>query len=154
MLRAVAVRRSKYSGLCNEHARMRRRDAGLRRAATQLQALRRGLTQARRYRGMRFGAVALQAAWRGAVGRRAFLRQKAASLYIQARWRSLLVLRARQASRVSLLCMSQMALHSKMYQCCSSNAVEARHSPCWQPDVMFALSKYWLLRYTSLQCIK
>ena len=68
--------------------------------ATKLQALRRGLVQARQYRRMRCGAISIQAAWRCAAARRVFLRHRAAAICIQAHWRGVTALRAYQAAKV------------------------------------------------------
>ena len=81
----------------------RRHEAYFGRVVTKLQALRRGLVQARLYRRMRRSAGSIQAAWRCAAARRAFLRHRAAAVCIQARWRGLLALRAYHAARVGRL---------------------------------------------------
>ncbi len=70
---------------------------------TRLQALRRGLVQARLYRRMRSSAITIQAAWRCATARRSFLRHKAAAVCVQAHWRGLVALRAYHAARVGCL---------------------------------------------------
>jgi len=78
-------------------------DAYLGHMATKLQALRRGLVQARLFRHMRSSTVTIQAAWRCAAARRAYLRQRAAAICIQAHCRGFIVQRAYHAARVKYL---------------------------------------------------
>ena len=107
----------------------RRQEAYFGRVATKLQALRRGVVQARLYRRMRASAVSIQAGWRCVTARRAFLRHRAAAVSIQARWRGLVALRAYHAARVRRsapsLCVLETAWHTGWRQ--------QQLSPCIRP---------------------